>query len=72
MAQDLKNRTVVVTGGTGALGRAVVARLVRDGARPVVTWRNEKELRESPFAAGVRTFFGEERPKLVIGYLPVT
>ena len=55
MVQDLKDRTVVVTGGTGALGRAVVARLVLDGARPVVTWRNEKELRESPFADNVRT-----------------
>ena len=55
MAQDLNNRSVVVTGGTGALGRAVVTRLLRDGSRPVVTWRNEKELRESPFSGDVRT-----------------
>ena len=55
MPTDLKDRTIVVTGGTGALGRAVVARLVRDGARPLVTWRNEKELRESPFPGDVRT-----------------
>ena len=55
MAHDLKDRTIVVTGGTGALGRAVVTRLLEDGARPMVTWRNEKELRESPFADTVRT-----------------
>ena len=55
MAQDLKDRTIVVTGGTGALGRAVVTRLLRDGARPVVTWRSEKELRDSPSSGDVRT-----------------
>jgi NAD(P)-dependent dehydrogenase (short-subunit alcohol dehydrogenase family) len=55
MGQDLRDRTVVVTGGTGALGRAVVARLLADGARPVVTWRSDRELREFPLAGRVRT-----------------
>lgn len=55
MGQDLAGRTVVVSGGTGALGRAVVDRLLRDDARPVVTWRSERELRDSPFADRVRT-----------------
>jgi NAD(P)-dependent dehydrogenase (short-subunit alcohol dehydrogenase family) len=55
MGQDLRERTVVVTGGTGGLGRAVVERLVRDGATPVVTYRSDRELAESPFAGRVRT-----------------
>jgi NAD(P)-dependent dehydrogenase (short-subunit alcohol dehydrogenase family) len=50
----LNGRTVVVTGGTGALGRAVVARLLAEEARPVVTWRSERELREFPSADRVR------------------
>ncbi|HUL76737.1 MAG TPA: SDR family NAD(P)-dependent oxidoreductase [Vicinamibacteria bacterium] len=32
-------RGVIVTGGTGALGRAVVGRLLADGARVAVPWR---------------------------------
>jgi NAD(P)-dependent dehydrogenase (short-subunit alcohol dehydrogenase family) len=55
MGQDLQGRTVVITGGTGALGRAVVERFLRDGARPVVTWRSERELRETAFADSVRS-----------------
>jgi NAD(P)-dependent dehydrogenase (short-subunit alcohol dehydrogenase family) len=54
MGQDLQGRTVVIAGGTGVLGRAVVERFLRDGARPLVTWRSERELRESPFADSVR------------------
>ena len=55
MAETLQGRTVVVTGGTGALGRAVVARLLRDGAAPVVTYRGDRELAESEFPGRVRT-----------------
>jgi NAD(P)-dependent dehydrogenase (short-subunit alcohol dehydrogenase family) len=55
MSNDLRGRTIVVTGGTGGLGRAVVERLLRDGATPVVTYRSERELAESPFAGRVRT-----------------
>jgi NAD(P)-dependent dehydrogenase (short-subunit alcohol dehydrogenase family) len=36
--------TVIVTGGTGGLGAAVVARLLRDGRRVVVPWIAEQEL----------------------------
>jgi NAD(P)-dependent dehydrogenase (short-subunit alcohol dehydrogenase family) len=32
------DRTAIVTGGTGGLGRAVVERLVADGWRAVVPW----------------------------------
>jgi NAD(P)-dependent dehydrogenase (short-subunit alcohol dehydrogenase family) len=54
MDLKLKDRTVVVTGGTGALGRAVVARLLAEGAKPVVTWRSERELRDFPAGDRVR------------------
>ena len=37
-------RTALVTGGTGGLGTAVVARLLDDGWRVVVPWIEEKEL----------------------------
>lgn len=41
MAAD---RTALVTGGTGGLGAAVVARLLDDGWRVVVPWVAEREL----------------------------
>jgi NAD(P)-dependent dehydrogenase (short-subunit alcohol dehydrogenase family) len=41
---DFSNTTVVVTGGTGALGAAVVARLLAAGARCVVPYVIEGEL----------------------------
>lgn len=54
MDLGLNGRVVVVTGGTGALGKAVVGRLLAEGARPVVTWRSERERREFPSADRVR------------------
>src|SRR5512135_1117359 len=38
-------RGVIVTGGTGALGRAVIERLVDRGARVAVPYRDEKDWR---------------------------
>jgi NAD(P)-dependent dehydrogenase (short-subunit alcohol dehydrogenase family) len=38
------DRTAIVTGGTGGLGAAVVARLLDDGWRVVVPWIVEREL----------------------------
>jgi NAD(P)-dependent dehydrogenase (short-subunit alcohol dehydrogenase family) len=55
MSQDLRDRTVVVTGGTGALGGAVVERLLREGALPVVTSRSDGEPRGAGPRGGVRT-----------------
>lgn len=40
---DFSNKTVVVTGGTGALGAAVVGALLHAGARCVVPYRHEDE-----------------------------
>lgn len=44
MDKPLKGCSIVVTGGTGALGAAVVQRLLDDGAQCHVTWRSEGEL----------------------------
>lgn len=41
---DFTGRTVVITGGTGALGSAVVARLTGAGAACHVTWVEQREL----------------------------
>src|ERR1039458_603085 len=38
-------RSAIVTGGTGGLGSAVVARLLDDGWRVVVPWVAEQELK---------------------------
>ena len=44
MNNDFTGRTVVITGGTGALGSSVVARLVGAGAACHVTWVEQREL----------------------------
>jgi NAD(P)-dependent dehydrogenase (short-subunit alcohol dehydrogenase family) len=46
---DFANQTVVVTGGTGALGRAVVAKLLDAGARCRVPYIVEKEAASFPY-----------------------
>jgi NAD(P)-dependent dehydrogenase (short-subunit alcohol dehydrogenase family) len=40
--------TILVTGGTGALGRAVLADLLQSGATVVSTWVHEKEVESLP------------------------
>jgi NAD(P)-dependent dehydrogenase (short-subunit alcohol dehydrogenase family) len=42
---DYSGREVIVTGGTGALGSAVVGALVEAGAICYVPWRHETEAR---------------------------
>src|SRR5262245_36817404 len=44
MAELDSGRTVLISGGTGALGRAVVARFVAAGDRAVVPWIVKREL----------------------------
>ncbi len=46
---ELKDRHVVVTGGTGALGRAVTGALIEAGAHCHVTAMVEAEVRSFPF-----------------------
>src|SRR5262245_61850010 len=50
---DYTNRTVVVTGGTGALGRAVVGILLAAGARCRVPYIIDAEAAAFPFKDGV-------------------
>ena len=44
MTKDFQGRIVLITGGTGALGSAVVKRLLDNGAVPHVTWILPEEL----------------------------
>lgn len=46
---DFGNRQVMVTGGTGALGHAVVAALIEAGATCHVPYRSEAEAEHFPF-----------------------
>ena len=46
---DYSDRQVIVTGGTGALGSAVVGALVEAGATCYVPWRHESEAQRFPF-----------------------
>ncbi len=60
MKPPLAGRVALVTGGTGALGRAIVHRLLAGGARVHVTWRREAE------AADLRAFLGAAAAQLVL------
>lgn len=46
---NFQNRTVIVTGGTGALGRAVVAALLSAGAQCRLSYLHEKEAESFPY-----------------------
>ena len=50
---DFKNRHVMVTGGTGALGRAVVGTLIEAGAHCHVSYMYEAEAQSFPFRSNV-------------------
>ena len=52
MAERFQDKVVLVAGGTGALGRAVSLAFLREGARVVATYRQEKELEALRKAAG--------------------
>lgn len=49
---DFKDRVAVITGGTGALGRAIVLDLLKDGARVAVPYLGEGGWRSLKAAAG--------------------
>ncbi len=50
---DFQNRTVIVTGGTGALGRAVVGALLAAGARCRLSYLHDREAAAFPYREGV-------------------
>jgi NAD(P)-dependent dehydrogenase (short-subunit alcohol dehydrogenase family) len=50
---DFKNRHVMVTGGTGALGRAVVGALIEAGAHCHVSYIHDAEAKSFPFRENV-------------------
>jgi NAD(P)-dependent dehydrogenase (short-subunit alcohol dehydrogenase family) len=50
---NFQNRTVIVTGGTGALGRAVVGTLLAAGARCRVPYIHDAEAARFPYTDGV-------------------
>lgn len=52
MEANFKDKVVLVAGGTGGLGRAVSLGFVAQGAKTVVTYRNETELSALREAAG--------------------
>jgi NAD(P)-dependent dehydrogenase (short-subunit alcohol dehydrogenase family) len=45
---DFQSKTAIVTGGTGALGRAVAERLFEDGANVVIPYMNPRSLDSLP------------------------
>ncbi|MFI0241105.1 SDR family NAD(P)-dependent oxidoreductase [Streptomyces sp. NPDC016845] len=53
-AAPLAGRTALVTGGGSGLGAAIAHSLVADGARVVITGRNETALKETVSALGPR------------------
>jgi len=55
---DFSNKDVVVTGGTGALGTAVVTALVKDGARCTVPYVHDAEMQRF-------TLRGDAKVKLI-------
>lgn len=54
MQISFKDKVVLVAGGTGGLGHAVSLAFLREGAKVVVTYRNEKELESLKSAAGAQ------------------
>jgi NAD(P)-dependent dehydrogenase (short-subunit alcohol dehydrogenase family) len=55
MQISFKDKVVLVAGGTGGLGHAVSLAFLSEGAKVVVTYRNEKELESLKSAAGAQS-----------------
>src|ERR1043165_2735287 len=58
---NMENKVVLITGGTGGIGRATALEFAKQGAKVVVTGRREKEGQETltlvKKAGGARPFF---------------
>lgn len=50
--QRLQGKRIVVTGGTGAIGQAMAKRFVAEGAKVLITGRNEEKLRQLALELG--------------------
>ena len=61
MDLGLSGRVYIVTGGTGGLGRATAEALVADGARVVVSSRDEARVRDTVDALLTAQGEGNER-----------
>lgn len=66
MSLRLENRVAVVTGGTGALGRAVVRRLLSAGASVHATYRESHE------ADALRSYLGDAAAKVTLHEVDLT
>jgi GDP-L-fucose synthase len=61
---DLRNKSILVTGGAGFLGRNVVSRLRQSGCKNIVVPRSaEYDLRRE---ADIRRLFARHRPEVVV------
>jgi NAD(P)-dependent dehydrogenase (short-subunit alcohol dehydrogenase family) len=45
--ESLKNRNVLITGGTSGIGLAIAKRCIKEGANVVITGRNEEKLKKT-------------------------
>ena len=65
---DFSNKTIVVTGGTGALGTAVVGTLIAAGARCVVPYVHETEMRRFPYRSDKAVTLVAVRDRVLAAY----
>lgn len=59
MTSPLSGRRVLVTGGTGGIGRAIAELAIEKGARVVINGRDESRLSEAKAALGCEGFVGD-------------
>lgn len=55
MTQRFLNKVVLVTGGTGGLGKAVTMAFLEEGAKVLVTYRNQKEMDDLKQVGGAKS-----------------